>query len=157
MRKKISIRGKIALISVILLFGMGSANAAVIDIDISGTPVVGVSTINIIKVNFTDFTSDSPYFITVFNDTNSDGVLGNGDLQEYKTQGWLVGLPVETKYVDWVPQSTGLHWVVSGGVNYTVYVSDSEQTFPVPEMNTIVLTSAGILGLMGLTRMRRKD
>lgn len=36
-------------------------------------------------------------------------------------------------------------WVISTIVN------------PVPELSTIILTSAGILGLIGLTRMRRKD
>jgi hypothetical protein len=61
MNKNTPIWGKIALISVILLFGMGSANAAVnIDIVVSGTPVVGVSTINIIKHDFRAFHSRSP-------------------------------------------------------------------------------------------------
>jgi hypothetical protein len=68
----------------------------------------------------------------------------------------LLGLQVETIYVNWVPQSTGLHRVVSGGVNYMVYVSDSEEIFPVPELSPFILTSAGIVGLVLISRRYKK-
>jgi hypothetical protein len=62
-----------------------------------------------------------------------------------------------------------LHWVPAPetvGKNYTVWASGeavgtfslkAQATQPVPEMSTAVLMSAGLIGLVGLTRYRKKE
>jgi len=159
MSQNISIMGKIGLIAVILFsaIGFASANEQNVTINIYDTPIIGKSTTDIIKVNFTNFSLNNPYFITVFNDTNGNGELDFTDITEYEKNGRLQGLPYQIISVDWIPASTGLHWVDAGGVINRVFVSDTKPVYPVPELSTIALTSAGILGLIGLTRMRRND
>lgn len=162
MNRKVSIWRKIVLIAVILFSAMGSANAEPnVTINISGTPIVGESTIDIINVNFTDFNKSDTYYITVFNDTNGNLTLDNNDQIENYQTGLLEGGTEQIIPVNWTPQSTGLHWVDALGASRSsrrgVFVSDTKEIYPVPELATLILTSAGILGLIGLTRMRRKD
>lgn len=157
MNTNISLTGRIGLIAVILFSAMGYANAIPnVTINIYDTPVLGEITTDIIKVNFTGFAIDNRYFITVYNDTNNNGDWDSGDQTEYEKNGLLHGDPFQIISVDWTPTVMGLHWVDAGGVRSHVFVSDTKPIYPVPELGTMALTSVGILGLIGLTRMRRK-
>jgi hypothetical protein len=84
----------------------------------------------------------------------------------------LVGTVVyETPYTSMITPSfpVELHWVPTSetvGKNYTVWASGeavgtfalkAQATKPVPEMSTAILMSAGLIGLVGLTRYRKKE
>lgn len=161
MNKNTPIWGKIALIAVILFSAMGSANATEpnVTIEISGTAVVDEITTNIIKVNFTDFATPASYFINVIKDNNSNGVWDSDDQYVYSKSGSLNGLAAEIISVDWIPEATGLHWVDALGAfrstRVGVFVSDTKEVSPVPELTTVVLISTGIMGLIW-TRWRSK-
>jgi hypothetical protein len=58
--------------------------------------------------------------------------------------------------MNWIPSNTGNHTIEAWGrgmIDSTpVYIYDSEVVAPVPELETIVLVTAGILGLIVIRR-----
>ncbi len=121
---------------------------------INGTPVVNESAGNILKVKFSNFSRDDKYVINIFNDTNNNGSLDfSEDEIVYTQNGTLNGSQEQIIPVNWTPESTGKHWVVASGGRYIeVFVTDIKPLSPIPELATIVLVGAGMIGLMAVRR-----
>ncbi|HWQ96112.1 MAG TPA: cohesin domain-containing protein, partial [Candidatus Methylomirabilis sp.] len=121
--------------------------------NMSGVPLINESTIDILAEDFVNFNSGDPYNITITRVI--DGSV------EYNASGTLTGGPKETIQVDWVPQTQG-SYILRSDANTTtqarlVQVINQKVITPIPELSTIALVSAGMLGLIGLVRMRRNS
>lgn len=118
-----------------------------VNINISGIPVIGHTTSNILKVEYTNFNSGDPYDISI---TAQNGT------RVYYDSGTLTGTNPEIIPINWIPSVTGIHIIEVWGrgiIDSTpVSVYDSEVVPPVPELGTIVLVAAGILGLVSIRR-----
>ncbi len=122
-----------------------------IKINVTGIPVINQSTSNILKVEYTNFSSNDRYNVSI---TASNGT------QVYYEQGWLMGNFIEIKSINWIPKETGNHTVLAYG-NFTagsknMSVFDSAVIAPVPEVTTIILVSAGMLVLIGIRRYKKE-
>lgn len=121
--------------------------------NMTGVPVINESTIDIFSEDFMNFSAGDPYMITITKVT--DGSV------EFNTSGTLQGLAKETIKVDWIPQSMGAY-ILRSEANTTadariVRVINQKVISPIPELSTIALVSAGLLGLIGLARKRRNS
>ena len=118
--------------------------------NMTGIPVVNESTVNILAEDFMNFTLGDQYNITITR--VSDGVV------EFNTSGTLMGLTKETIKVNWIPKGK-VAYILRSEANTTadakiVQVINQKVISPVPELSTIVLLSAGLIGLFGLARRR---
>jgi len=107
---------------------------------------------NILAEDFMNFSAGDPYMITVIK--VADGTV------EYNASGTLVGDPKQTVKVAWVPKTMGAY-LLRSEANTTadtkiVQVINQKVISPVPELSTIVLVSAGLIGLFGLAGRRRR-
>jgi hypothetical protein len=127
-------------------FKLGEVPLAV-NINIKGIPVIGHATDKILNVEYTNFNSGDPYNISI--------KAPNGT-RVYYNSGTLTGTNQEIISIKWTPRSKGNHTIEAWGrgmINSTpVFIYDSEVVAPVPELETIVLVTAGILGLIGIRR-----
>ncbi len=118
-----------------------------VDIKVSGIPDIRHATSNILKVEYTNFKSGDPYNISI--------TAPNGT-RVYYDNGTLKGTYLEIIPINWTPSSIGNHTIEAWGrgmIDSTpVYLYDSEVVSPVPELGTIVLVVAGMLGLIGMRR-----
>jgi hypothetical protein len=161
-------RGKIVLVLVLaMLFTAGTAAAAGLDVTIlpeSGPHVAPDGTIMVpvgadafnsvgLAVSFGGFAAGNPYTINIVN-KNSVPVFTLGGT-----------LPTGNSIIP-------LHWVVPNdkaqaytaiatGVNGQTLrmklATSMAPIAPVPELSTVALMSAGMIGLFGLVRIQRKD
>jgi endonuclease/exonuclease/phosphatase family metal-dependent hydrolase len=119
-----------------------------IDINITGVPVVGKSTKNILAADYRNFTAGDPYNITIVRISNS--------MEVFAEKGILTGGPKQTIPIGWKPHDKGNYLLVAKGdtisVSNKVMVIDSEVVSPVPELSSFVFMSIGLLGLFGLIR-----
>ena len=118
--------------------------------NMTGIPVVNESTVNILAEDFMNFSVGDHYNITITR--VSDGVV------EFNTSGTLMGLTKETIKVNWIPKGK-VAYILRSEANTTadakiVQVINQKVISPVPELSTIVLLSAGLIGLFGLARRR---
>jgi hypothetical protein len=127
-------------------FKLGEVPLAV-NINIKGIPVIGHATDKILNVEYTNFNSGDPYNISI--------KAPNGT-RVYYNSGTLTGTNQEIISIKWTPRSKGNHTIEAWGrgmINSTpVFIYDSEVVAPVPELETIVLVTVGILGLIGIRR-----
>jgi hypothetical protein len=118
-----------------------------VNINISGIPIIGHATSKILNVEYTNFNSGDPYNISI--------TAPNGT-RVYYDSGTLTGTSLEIIPMNWIPSNTGNHTIEAWGrgmIDSTpVYIYDSEVVAPVPELETIVLVTAGILGLIVIRR-----
>jgi len=85
----------------------------------------------------------------------------------YNNTGLLKGLSIEKIPINWEPVEDGNYTLTATGIGVdfsieipsiiAVYSSKSIPISPVPELSTILLTSAGLIGVLGLARMKRKE
>ncbi len=119
-------------------------------INITGIPVIGTSTGDSLKIEYRNFSLNDPYNILI--------IAPNGT-KVYYDSGNLSGISKEIIPINWTPSSTGNYTIEAWGrgmIDSTpVYVFDSEVVSPVPELGTIVLLAAGMLGLIGIRRRYR--
>ena len=161
-------KGKICLILVLaMLFNVGAAAAAGLDVTIlpeSGTHVAPDGTIMVpvgadayasvgLAIRFGGFAAGDPYAINI---------VDNNDVPVYPLAGTM------STGNDVIP----LHWVVPtdhsktytviatgvGGTELRMKLATSMAPIaPAPELSTVALMSAGMIGLFGLVRIQRKD
>lgn len=121
--------------------------------NMTGIPVVNESTVNKLAEDFMNFALADPYTITITR--VSDGVV------EFSESGTLLGSPKQTIAIDWIPKAKG-DYILRSEANTiaetrTVLVINQKVISPVPELSTLILLSAGLFGLFGLSRRQRKD
>lgn len=121
--------------------------------NMTGTPVVNESTVKILAEDFMNFTPGDPYNITITRIAD--------DVVEFNKSGTLLGLPKQTIAINWIPKTKG-DYILRSEANTmvetrTVQVINQKVISPVPELSTLVLLSAGLLGLFGLSKRQRKD
>ena len=162
-------RGKICLVLVLaMLFNIGAAAAAGMDVTILPEPgdphvspdgtilvPVGADAFDSVglAVSFSGFATGDPYVINI---------LDKNDVSVYPAGGTL---PTGN---DIIP----LHWVVPndksqtytliatgvGGTELrTKFLTSMAPIAPAPELSTVALMSAGMIGLFGLVRIQRRD
>ncbi len=141
-----------ATVTVITVAPTAKRPTEIID-NMTGIPVVNESTVNILAEDFMNFTLGDQYTITITR--VSDGV------EEFNKSGTLMGLPKETIAIDWIPKVKG-DYILRSEANTMaesrlVLVINQKVVSPVPELSTIVLLSAGLLGLFGLSKRQKKD
>lgn len=123
----------------------------IVDI-IKGIPQINQSTTGILAENFMNFNAGDEYKITVTR--VSDGTV------EYNASGTLTGGASEIIDIDWTPQTQGAYILRSeaGTVteSKTVQVINQKVVTPIPELSTIALVSAGLIGLIGIGRVQRR-
>jgi hypothetical protein len=117
-----------------------------VKIQVIGIPVTGINTSDILKVEYTNFISGDAYNVSItFNGT-----------QVYYDSGNLTGTSPEIIPINWTASSTGNHTILawgSGMVDSTpVHICDSTVIAPIPELATIILAGAGMIGLIGIRR-----
>ncbi len=117
-----------------------------VKIHVLGIPVTGINTSDILKVEYTNFSSGDAYNVSItFNGT-----------QVYYESGNLTGTSPEIIPINWTASSTGNHTILawgSGMVDSTpVHIYDSTVVAPIPELATIILAGAGMIGLIGIRR-----
>jgi hypothetical protein len=117
-----------------------------VKIQVLGIPVIGINTSDILKVEYTNFSYGDAYNVSItFNGT-----------QVYYESGNLTGTSPEIIPINWTASSTGNHTILawgSGMVDSTpVHIYDSTVVAPIPELATIILTGAGMIGLIGIRR-----
>jgi len=122
-----------------------------VKVQVTGVGVVGVNIMNIAKVEYKNFSSGDAYNMSVY--------YPNGTLAKY-TSGTLSGVSTEIIPVDYVPEVIGDHNVTAYGngiVGSTaITATDSAPVPVVPELSTIVLLSAGLVGLIGIRRYKKE-
>jgi len=120
-------------------------------VQVTGVAVIGQNIMNIATVGYNNFSSGDAYNISVY--------YPNGTLAKF-TSGTLSGANIEIIPVDYVPSVKGDHNVIAYGngiVGTTeIIASDSEPVPVVPELSSIVLLSAGLVGLIGIRRFKRE-
>jgi hypothetical protein len=130
-----------------------SYNVTGVDINITGIPVAGESTKGILAADYRNFIAGDPYNITITRISDN--------LKVFAKNGTLTGEPKQTIPMDWTPQDTSDYLVVAKGdtivATKKVTLSDSAVISPIPELSTMVLVSTGFLGVLGLTRSRRRN
>ncbi len=118
-----------------------------VNIKVKGTPLMGINTSDILKVEYTNFSLGDAYNISI--------IAPNGT-KVYYDNGTLTRANPEIIPINWTPSSSGNHTIEAWGrgmINSTlVYLYDSEVVSPVPEFGTVVLVAAGMLGLIGIRR-----
>lgn len=154
-----------AIVMLIALFFVGIASAAP---DIQVLPDTGGETINVpadgvtdayasigLEVNWTGWTGCSVTapctYLAQILDENDDVV--------WEASGTKISGPFWIETVDeWVPSTdlTKSYMLYANG-NFKRYLKTVEQPIgPIPELSTSILTATGLIGLVGLVRMRRK-
>ncbi|GFO95874.1 hypothetical protein ig2599ANME_0055 [groundwater metagenome] len=77
----------------------------------------------------------------------------------YYSSGTLTGANPEIIPINWTPSTTGNHTIEAWGrgmIDSTaMYVYDSAVVTPIPELATIVLVGAGMVGLIMLRKYRK--
>jgi hypothetical protein len=118
---------------------------------VTGVGVIGTNIMDIARVEYSNFSSGDAYNISVN--------YPNGTLAKF-TSGTLSGATMEIIPVDYVPIVTGDHNVTAYGngiIGSTeILASDSAPVPVVPELSSIVLLSAGLVGLIGIRRFKRE-
>jgi len=121
--------------------------------NMSGVPLINQSTMDILAEDFINFNSGDPYNITITRVT--------GGVVEYNATGTLTGGPKQTLKVNWTPQTIGAYILRSDAATVTetkvVQVINQKVISPIPELSTMILVSAGLLGLFGLARKRKNS
>ncbi len=116
-----------------------------------GYVVVEHNMTDVVKVEYTNFSSGDDYNISVY--------YPNGTLANY-TSGTLTGADPEIIPVDYTPPVIGNYTVNASGRGMVdskpVDAYDSKPVEVVPELATIALVSAGILGLIGIRRYKKE-
>jgi pimeloyl-ACP methyl ester carboxylesterase len=122
-----------------------------VNINITGIPVMGINTTDILKVEYTNFTSGDPYNISITAPNATRVYCDSGNL----TAG------TEIIPINWTPSTTGNHTIIAWGrgmIDSTpVYIYDSAVVSPIPELSTAILTPAGLLGVLLVSRKFRKN
>jgi hypothetical protein len=120
-------------------------------VHVTGVGVIGTNIMNIATVEYSNFSSGDAYNISVY--------YPNGTLAKF-TSGTLSGANIEIIPVDYVPIVTGDHNVTAYGngiIGSTeILASDSAPVPVVPELSTLVLLSAGLVGLIGIRRYKKE-
>ncbi len=121
-----------------------------VKINITVTPIIGVTTKDILKVEYTGFSLGDPYNISI--------TAPNGTRVYYES-GNLTGANPEIIPISWTPSITGNHTIEAWGrgmIDSTpLYIYDSAVVSPIPEAATIVLVTAGMMGLV-IWRYRKR-
>jgi len=121
-----------------------------INININGVPIIGVSTSDIMNVEYLGFSSGDDFNISV--------IAPNGS-HVYDDNGSLTDADIQIIPVDWTPSEIGSHDVQVRGKGTvfatTVYVSNSAVVSPVPELSTLFLTFSGLMATMLISRRYR--
>jgi len=116
-----------------------------VNIIISGIPVIGHATSKFMNVEYANFKSGDPYNISIKDPNGTRVYYDSGNLKKKNPQ----IIPIK-----WKPRSRGNHTIEAWGrgmINSNpVYIYDSEVVSPVPELETIILVSAGMLGLIAI-------
>ena len=125
----------------------------IVDINITGVLSVGKSTKNVLATDYRNFIAGDPYKINITRISDN--------LEVFEDSGTLIGGPKQTIPIVWTPKDTSDYLVVAKGdtivASNKITVIDFEVVAPVPELSTIVLMSAGLLGLFGFIRLRRRN
>lgn len=102
-----------------------------------------------LNVTYGNFSSGDSSDIIIYKDTNGNGTLDiPGDTEVYNQTDALTGSDDQVIKVNWIPDSTGLNWVVANGVHSSIVVTDIKPVSPVPELVTVALVGIGLIGLM---------
>lgn len=161
-------RGKIVLVLVLaMLFTAGTAAAAGLDVTIlpeSGPHVSPDGTINVpegvdafnsvgLAVSFGGFALNDPYLISI-NDQSNNPVYSSGG---------FLSTGINEIPVHWIVPNdrTKTYTLVATGVGKialrTKLAMSMAPIAPAPELSTVALMSAGMIGLLGLVRTQRRD
>ncbi|HWQ96236.1 MAG TPA: NosD domain-containing protein [Candidatus Methylomirabilis sp.] len=121
-------------------------------INLSGIIFVNKTTENILGVDYWNFNATDPYNISITRiDDNSTVYIKNGTLKRERKK----IIPI-----NWTPQDTRQYLIEAKSNNTvnnrTITVYDFEIVSPIPELSTLALISAGLVGLSGLARIQRK-
>ena len=115
-----------------------------VDITVTGVPLVGKSTKNILAADYRNFLAGDPYNITITRISDNSMVFADS--------GTLMGGPKQVIPLDWTPQDKNYYLIVAKGdtviASNEISVIDSEVIAPTPEMPTIALMGIGMLGLL---------
>jgi len=120
-------------------------------VHVTGVGVIGTNIMDIARVEYSNFSSGDAYNISVY--------YPNGTLAKF-TSGTLSGATVEIIPVDYIPLVTGDHLVEAYGNGILgsteILASDSAPVPVVPELSTLVLLSAGLVGMIGIRRYKKE-
>ena len=122
-----------------------------VDINLTGPLVVGISAKDFLAADYRNFNINDPYNITITR--LSDG------FEEFSTDGVLAGGSKQTIPIDWKPLTKGNYRVVAKSdttIAAKETLVDMEIVSPIPELSTLALMSAGLIGLFGLTGWNRR-
>jgi hypothetical protein len=153
---------KTQIIALIVLFStMGLANASPATLDLNplsqdievGTTGTYNLTLNTTSSGYLSWETENP-FLNASIDSALPGQTGNISVG--------TGLSPHTLYVTPLSGITiGTQYDITiwhtQGAGKVAKATATAGVIPIPELSTIALTSAGILGLIGLTRIQRKD
>lgn len=139
-------------------FGYASINLTLpegkpaVFINLSGIVMINQSTRNVLSVDYMHFDKKDPYFISITNINDSSIV--------YKKSGKLKGKHKETIRIKWIPHDTDKYRIEARGntttaINKTITIYDIEIVSPIPELPTLALTLAGLIGVIGFAARRR--
>lgn len=158
-------RNEIIIAVVLMFLFMGTASAGSVSIEPNDEIIiltVGQDAFDTegLSVVYEGMSAGSKYSVVIRRgDYNETGVIVYTVPNFDGTQGPLTTTPNFTQEVHWTPTDQNDYTIYATGASASGNRRISAEALinPVPEISTIVLTSAGILGLIGLTRMRRKD
>lgn len=120
-------------------------------VHVTGIGEIGANIMNIARVEYSNFSSGDAFNYSVY--------YPNGTLAKFSS-GTLSGVNMEIIPVDYVPVVTGDHLVEAYGNGILgtsdIVATDSAPVPVVPELSTIVLLSAGLLGMIGIRRYKKE-
>ena len=153
-----------SMIMLATLFLIGTASAAVVDVTTTGAtdPVTGAYIIPVngasafasvnLQAEYSGWVLPGTYNITVrAGNEDPNGAI----VWQIPTQSMLFS--AFTEPILWVPTTNGLYTVYANGIQLGKIRSAVQVVNPTPEMSTGVLMSAGLIGLVGMIRYRRKE
>ena len=161
-------RKNVIILSIVLIAMFAGAASAANDINILptiGDPNVAADgTINIpvgsdayasvgLEVDYTNWpsTGNSNYQVYITDDSPGGGIVFDTGIQTF--------LISHAQPIHWlVPSDTTKTYTINANGRFAkLHASKDAPINPTPELSTGVLMSAGLIGLVGLTRYRRKE
>ena len=108
-----------------------------------------------LRVIYENWGTNSNYSVTIREEDT--GVIVYSQPNDDGTLGTMPSTPNYIHNVHWMPTEIKEYVIYTEGQRKLVVRTAENPINITPELSIIALTSAGILGLIGLTRMRRKD